>query len=179
MLNNNCYVYKWTHIPTLMWYVGSRTAKNCSPDDGYICSSKVVEPLVKANPDEWERTIVATGTAEEMLDLEFNILDVSNAIMDKRSYNMANGNVSGIVGKFKTDQHKESLRQANLGKQHTPESKAKMRIKRLEKHTFGWKWSEESRQKFKGRKQPRCSCIDCKKEFSVQLFYKLHKECSR
>jgi hypothetical protein len=41
------YVYKWTHIPTSKWYVGSRTAPGCHPDDGYICSSK----LIKENHD--------------------------------------------------------------------------------------------------------------------------------
>ena len=29
------FVYKWTHIPTQKWYVGSRTAKGCHQADGY------------------------------------------------------------------------------------------------------------------------------------------------
>lgn len=29
------YVYRWTHIPTGKWYVGSRTAKGSHPNDGY------------------------------------------------------------------------------------------------------------------------------------------------
>ena len=32
------FLYKWTHIPTQKWYVGSRTAVGCHIDDGYICS---------------------------------------------------------------------------------------------------------------------------------------------
>jgi hypothetical protein len=27
MQSSIAYVYKWTHIPSMMWYVGSRTAK--------------------------------------------------------------------------------------------------------------------------------------------------------
>ena len=36
------YVYKWTELATGKWYVGARGARGCPPDDGYICSSKVV-----------------------------------------------------------------------------------------------------------------------------------------
>lgn len=32
------YVYKLTHLPTLMWYIGSRSAKGCHPDDEYMGS---------------------------------------------------------------------------------------------------------------------------------------------
>ena len=28
--NLSSYVYKWTHLPSMMWYVGSRTAKGCN-----------------------------------------------------------------------------------------------------------------------------------------------------
>ena len=32
------YVYKWIHIPTGKWYIGSRTRVGSHPDDGYYCS---------------------------------------------------------------------------------------------------------------------------------------------
>ena len=70
----NCYVYKWIHKPSLMWYVGSRTAKNAHLDDGYICSSKTVKPLILAAPNDWQRQILAIGDAEEMRQLETEIL---------------------------------------------------------------------------------------------------------
>jgi hypothetical protein len=44
------YVYKWTHLPTLMWYVGSRTAEGCHPEDRYICSSKSVSMKGRPSP---------------------------------------------------------------------------------------------------------------------------------
>ena len=68
------YVYKWTHLPTMMWYVGSRTRKNCHPNDGYICSSKLIKPLILKNIHEWKRDIIDFGTVEEMFDLESQIL---------------------------------------------------------------------------------------------------------
>ena len=85
------YVYKWTHIPTMKWYIGSRTAKNCHPSDGYICSSKVVKPMILENATEWKREIVSVGTSTEMIDLEKTILQLSDAKNDNRSFNQHNG----------------------------------------------------------------------------------------
>ena len=33
--STQAYLYKWIHIPTQKWYVGSRTAKGCHQADGY------------------------------------------------------------------------------------------------------------------------------------------------
>lgn len=84
------YVYKWTHIPTLRWYVGSRTRKGCHPNDGYICSSKIVKPLILSNPSEWKKEIFATGNPSEMRSLESEILILFNAREDKFSLNLHN-----------------------------------------------------------------------------------------
>lgn len=89
------YVYMWRHTPSLRWYIGSRTSKGCHPDDGYICSSKVVKPLVKAKPEEWVRVILETGEAREMFELEVELLNIFDAKNDPRSFNMHNGD-----GKF-------------------------------------------------------------------------------
>ena len=81
------YVYKWTHIPTLKWYVGSRTGRNCHPEDGYICSSKRIKPLILKNKHEWKREIIGTGSPEEMVILEGEILQLFDAKNDLRSFN--------------------------------------------------------------------------------------------
>jgi hypothetical protein len=86
------FVYKWTHIPTLKWYVGSRTKIGCHPNDGYICSSKIVKPLIESNPEEWKREIISTGTKEAMTELEYEILESVDAARDIRSFNKSNGN---------------------------------------------------------------------------------------
>jgi hypothetical protein len=52
LLNTQAFLYKWTHLPSGKWYVGSRTAKGCHPEDGYYCSSKEVKPLILANPQD-------------------------------------------------------------------------------------------------------------------------------
>ncbi len=97
-MNKNCFVYKWTHIPTLRWYLGSRTCKNAHPDDGYLCSSKTVAKMIQTDGGNWERTIVATGTKQEMYDLETEILQLFDARADERSYNRHNNHKGIAVG---------------------------------------------------------------------------------
>ena len=91
------FVYKWTHLPTLRWYIGSRTAEGCHPADGYICSSRQVRPLVESAHNEWTRTIIAQGSPKDMLELETAILETVDARHDPRSYNQHNGD-----GRFTT-----------------------------------------------------------------------------
>jgi hypothetical protein len=85
------FVYKWTHQPTLRWYIGSRTAQGCHPADGYICSSRQVRPLIESAGSEWTRTVISTGTPKDMLELETAILELFDAKNDPRSYNQHNG----------------------------------------------------------------------------------------
>ena len=91
------YVYKWTNKITGNWYIGSRTAKNCHPDDGYICSSRKLKPIILESKDEWLREILCIGEPEDMLTLEAKYLSVLDAKHDPMSYNMHNGD-----GKFTT-----------------------------------------------------------------------------
>lgn len=93
------YVYKWTHLPSMKWYVGSRYKPGCHPNDGYICSSKIVKPLIRSRPWEWQRDIIGIGSKEEMLDLEREILSLFDAAKDSRSFNQTNG-----AGKFSGQQ---------------------------------------------------------------------------
>ena len=145
------YVYKWTYKPTYKWYIGSRTAKGCNPDDGYICSSKIVKPMIKSNPDEWIREIIATGKPEEMRELEAELLDLFDAKNDTRSFNMHNGD-----GKFTT-----------AGKIHSDESRAKMSA--AKKGKPGKPHNEEHRAKIsasmKGIPKPQqiITCPHCNK----------------
>jgi hypothetical protein len=99
------YVYKWTHKPTLKWYVGVRWKKGCHPKDGYICSSKSLRPIIESNPQEWVREVIKTGEPADMRDLEETILYVTDAKRDKRSFNQHNGN-----GKFINKGHSEKTR---------------------------------------------------------------------
>jgi len=115
------YVYKWTHLPTMMWYVGSRARKNCHPDDGYICSSKVVKLSIINNPNDWKREIIATGEKSDMRELETIILQTSDARKDNRSFNSHNND-------YLTYSANNGSQNPMYGKNHTIESKEKMSI---------------------------------------------------
>ena len=84
------YVYRWTELSTGKWYIGSRTAKGCHPNDGYICTSKVVKPLIIANPDNWQRTIIYIGASKNALNFEMQMLVGLNAAKREDSYNQHN-----------------------------------------------------------------------------------------
>lgn len=91
------FLYKWTQLSTGKWYVGSRTAKNCHPGDGYICSSKIVKPMILETPDDWERTILAIGQSKYIVEMERKYLELVDAASDNISFNKHNAN-----GKFIT-----------------------------------------------------------------------------
>lgn len=106
MITSVAFVYKWTHIPTMKWYIGSRTAKGCHPNDGYICSSDLVKPMILESMSDWKREIIATGDSVKMYELETEILQLLNARHDNRSFNAHNndkkftslGNLNGNCG---------------------------------------------------------------------------------
>lgn len=96
-MTTTAFVYKWTHVPTGRWYIGSRTKQGCNPDDGYICSSKTIKPLITENLAEWQREILAVGEPAAMLELETRYLVSLDAKNDPMSYNQHNSD-----GKFST-----------------------------------------------------------------------------
>jgi hypothetical protein len=144
------FLYCWTHVTTGMWYVGSRTAAGCNPDDGYICSSRKVKPMIVQNPTEWKRQIIACGDAKDILSLEVKILTQLDAKNNSMSYNMHNGDgkwttlgstwsdaqrnkakISYSVsrkGKSKSENHKQSISESLLGKSKTSLHRTSMRV---------------------------------------------------
>jgi hypothetical protein len=140
------YVYKWTHIPTGKWYIGSRTKSGSHPDDGYCCSSKEVKPLIKANQIEWQREILATGEPSVMLAIETTYLTTLDAKNDPMSFNRHNGDGKfTTLGRIEPDNIKqkrieklkgakrsvvalENLRVSNRKKANDPEVVKKLRM---------------------------------------------------
>jgi hypothetical protein len=103
------FVYKWTQLSTGMWYIGSRTAKGCHPDDGYICSSKFVKPLIKANTNDWERTILFIDEPEKILEKEVKLLNKLDAKNHVLSYNKTNGGFDFYGGSRMTGKTYEEM----------------------------------------------------------------------
>jgi NUMOD3 motif len=84
------FLYRWTQLSTGMWYEGSRTAVGCHPNDGYICSSKLVKPMILENPTDWVRNILVIGEPAYIRKLESARLSQLDAKHDPMSYNKSN-----------------------------------------------------------------------------------------
>lgn len=85
------FLYKWTHLPSGKWYIGSRSANGCHPNDGYLCSSEIVKPLILENRNEWNREILVLGNSDYIVDLENQYLKKLDAKNDPMSFNRHNG----------------------------------------------------------------------------------------
>lgn len=89
--NTVAYVYRWTHIPTGKWYIGSRSRKGCNPRDGYLCSSKIVRPMIIENRHHWDREILLIGDPLYVVMIEALLLNGLDAKNDPNSFNLQNG----------------------------------------------------------------------------------------
>jgi hypothetical protein len=125
------YVYKWTHVPTLNWYVGVRSSKKAHINDGYICSSKIVKKLISDNSNDWVRTIIDVGTPEEMLLLEQEILCLFDAKNDIRSFNKHNSDMKFTNTGNSWNGKRSGINNPNYGKKCSEETKQKLREKAL------------------------------------------------
>ena len=179
------YVYKLTHKPSLKWYIGSRTAKNCHPDDGYICSSKIVKPLFLTNPDEWTREILFTGEPKEILTLESELLELFDAKNDPRSYNQHNGDGKftriGIPGWNKgqilSDVHRAKIGVKSKGRIKSDEARKKIsESKKGNKNWLGKHLSDDHKKKlsFVMKELPLITCPHCNKSMTMNNIKRWH-----
>lgn len=123
------YIYKWTHVPTGRWYIGSKIRKGWNParHEEYICSSKIVKPMVLANRNEWVYEILHTGEATYIALLETEILTMLDAKSDLMSFNQHNGD--GLYSRTGTCHSQKTINKMaeshkgqvpwNKGKKHT------------------------------------------------------------
>jgi hypothetical protein len=181
------YLYKWTQKSTGMWYVGSRTSKNAHLNDGYICSSKIVKPMIKENGQDWEKFILVIGDPVYIAKLEIEYLQNLNAASDPMSYNQHNSNGKFIVtgkirvnngtfnkfidpsdldlfldsgyvkGMLETSKKKMKLNHANVSGTNNP-----MYGSNRIGHNLGYRHTEETKKKMLG---PKTS--DHKKKLSI------------
>ena len=159
-METQAFVYKWIHIPTLKWYVGSRSKLGCHPNDGYICSSKIVKPMIESNPSEWRREIISIGEIKEMRALEKEILKLADARFDIRSFNQSNAVGFNSTGNRKgstiSEEHKKILSESNKNRIKTKESIEACRQKLLGRKRP--EWHKEAMRKPKGpQKNPNPS----------------------
>lgn len=75
------FVYSWRNKETGRLYIGWHKG---SPDDGYVCSSKILREEYEKDQSKFERFIIARGTAEDMVALETAILKSVDAKKQSR-----------------------------------------------------------------------------------------------
>ena len=171
------YVYKWTHIPSGKWYIGVRTKSGCHPDDGYLCSSRIVKPMILSNREDWKREIIATGTPDDMMKLEVSLLTEVDAKNNPDSFNLQNGDGNWTTTGLKMpDEWRKKISKGNTGKKRTNDSienykKASRKkaqdpvfIKNLSDSLKGKPKSEEHKKKLSGEKSEQH-----KKNLSISL----------
>jgi len=182
---SQAFVYKWIHIPTGMWYIGSRTAKGCHLTDGYICSSNKVKMLILENSSDWVREILGVGTPVSMRSLEANYLSLLDAANNPLSYNEHNNNgkFNHHGGKAQSPAHREKISKALTGIVRSAEYCANMSAARKgkpnPKHSLATKGVPKpnvSKAK-KGVPQPKVLCrIKDRKEMCLSHF---NRWCNR
>lgn len=106
------FVYSWRNKETNRLYIGWHKG---SPDDGYVCSSKVLMEEYKKDNSKFERFIIAEGTAEDMVALEAQILKTVNAKDNPEYYNQHNGDGLFHLQKH-TAESREKIANAKRGK---------------------------------------------------------------
>lgn len=88
------YVYEVIDRVTGKYYVGSRTAKGCYPEElgvSYFTSSKTVSFIFKNDPNRFEKKILVSGDVDYVVKVESDVLKFRDSKNDTNSYNIWNG----------------------------------------------------------------------------------------
>ena len=115
------FVYCWRNKTNGMQYIGYHKGH---PDDGYIASSKYFKPEYKADPDNFERMIIAFGTTLDMLELETGILHWLDVRNNFQYYNLSNGHTNCIL---LGHSQKSIMKMRKSHANRSPETLAKMK----------------------------------------------------
>lgn len=129
MNKTSAFLYKWIELSTKKWYVGSHYAEGCHVEDGYICSSKTVKPMILENRNNWIRNILVIGDPKYIVELETDYLKLLDAKNDPMSYNGHNGDgkFSGLVNRGRIPSLESNAKRSAKLKDRalSPESNAK------------------------------------------------------
>jgi hypothetical protein len=102
MINPDSFIYQWYDKKNDMYYIGVHKG---TPNDGYICSSKIMLEEYNKRKNDFQRTIVKFGKFEELIEEESLLLKEINAAKNKKYYNQHNGD-----GKFFCKNHTEKTK---------------------------------------------------------------------
>lgn len=121
-MTHEAFVYSWRNRTTNRIYIGWHKG---DLNDGYVCSSKKLKEEYTENPSNFERCIIACGSAKHMSSLETAILKAVDAKRNTAFYNQHNGN--GLYHlKSHTTEHRMRMAKLMTGRVMSIESRLKM-----------------------------------------------------
>lgn len=142
------FIYEWYDTLTNKKYIGVHKG---TPDDGYICSSKIMLPLYKERPDTFKRKILETfDNCTLAWKRETEILTEINAARSPEYYNQTNGNGKDFytAGRKLSEEHKRKISEAAKGNKNSVGRIVSEETRRkLSEANRGRKLSEETKRK--------------------------------
>lgn len=136
-------IYKTINLLNGKFYVGLHSTNNL--DDGYLGSgTTLLKAVNKYGKDNFKREILEfCDCREDLVDREMYWIQQLDALNREIGYNIRlDAASSGFYGKGFTEESKEKLRQANLGKKQSIST-----INKRVKSRVGYKHSEETKRK--------------------------------
>ena len=130
------FVYLWINRVNGKKYVGAHIGQE---DDGYVGSGVVFKRAVaKYGIEAFERKILhrECGSVESLFRREFEIINELNAVFSSEYYNLSNYDpkftscANGVKHRVVTDETRERIRAAAMGRKASDETKLKMSRKR-------------------------------------------------
>ena len=106
------FVYIWTNTLTNQKYIGVHKG---NPDDGYVCSSKIMLEDYQSNPSIFRREIIAFVSFDNMYELETKMLHDIDAARNPNYYNQSNNN-GKFYTKRLTEETREKIKQKAIGR---------------------------------------------------------------
>lgn len=157
------FVYLWIDLVgfnNMRFYVGSHKG---TPDDGYVCSSKLMKEQFQNRQSDFRRIILAEGSFEDIRKLEADILRSLNVRENLKFYNQHNGD-GNFYNKGHSEETKRKIGQSqptvkprinelspetlkNIGKWNKGRVRTEEHKKKLRTANLGKKQSEETKRK--------------------------------
>lgn len=146
------FVYRWTDHRHNKYYIGAHKGQ---PDDGYVCSSKVMLAEYRLRRNDFTRDILDIfGTWQDALTYECDLLVEVDAKNNPTYYNRSNGCRFYTA---LTEETKAKISRANKGRTPSAEARNKMSEKRKGQPSImlGKTHSEETKYKMSQRRKGR------------------------
>ncbi len=153
MKEDQGFVYLWINDINSNWYIGSHKG---TTDDGYIGSGiHFKKAIEKYGIENFTRCIIYEGSEyREQEQIYLDLLDAANCCI---SYNLTNVVGLGPImqGRNHTEESKEKMRIANTGRKHTEETKKKISDSALKGKDHPWygKGGTEEERKINSERQ--------------------------